>query len=509
MNIFRRNSSISSKNPIPSNQSSSNKISVLPLPPTKNPLSQLSLSSSEAGWNPLDRLSGLKPHQVAEKNIRFHGPQLPKAHPAEPNDLVINSYKAALKFLIKFGSAITSLTLVGGSFEESELSELSRHIAFYTENTLREITLIDSGEVLLYKTNSAFPNVVAVHLNYYNLSHVDLELHRIYPALQDLTLTIGEPTQRVTLANQNLQTVIDSVRFNPQLISLTLTMPTVSMHDLAAVAELQALEALTVNSIIRTDVLFPVNFPNVQNFTGALLESDEVYYHPCPVTFDRLERLHITSIVHGSQEMPFKLIEQNAGLKALTMPLIVDISAVDQLLNRIGETHDLKRLEMTWTVAACRREPLPNFGDHFKQMTFVVSHCDGVRNESNRILTKLPAYQWAFVSELIDSKEKVTVVIVERVSDSDEEADEMDEPLNGDGFELPQDFPQFPAEPKEDDSDESSHESYKSGKSDNGSDENDGEGEASDTDSESGHSDEETPQIPIMEGEEWANKWID
>lgn len=476
------------------------------------------MSSSEAGWNPLDRLSdgkkadiyswtglnSLKPHQIAEKNVRFHGPRLPSTHPADPTDLVVHSYKSALNFLINFGSEITRLTLVGGSFEPSEVSEICRHIGFYAENTLQEITLESSGDDLLYKMQSTLPRVRALRLNYHNFSRVDLELHRIYPALQALTLTIGEPTANARMANQNLRIVVDSARFNAQLTSLTLHMQTVSMHDLAVVAELQALAAFNVQTLIRTDSQFPVHFANVRNFSGALLERAEAYFNPCPITFDRLERLRITAIVHGGHEMPFKLVEQNAQLKALTMPLILDVSAVGQLLGRIAETHDLAALEMTWTVPACRNEALPDFGG-LRRMTFEVEHCDDKRTESERILSQLPADQWTVVSEWVqeadDSRQKSTIVVIESMADFEESDDghDDDEQSNGGGPQLPDDFPVFPAEPVDDESDGSSTESTKSDKTDDaaGSDESEEKEEADDS------------PFPQLEGEEWANKWAD
>lgn len=479
------------------------------------------MGCSEAGWNPLDRLSdgkkadiyswtglkSLKPHQIAEKNVRFHGPRLPNTHPADPTDLVIHSYKSALKFLINFGSDITRLTLVGGSFEPSEVAEICRHIGFYAENTLQEITLENSGDDLLYKMQSTLPNVRALRLNYHNFSRVDLELHRIYPALQALTLTIGEPTANAQVANQNLRIAVDSARFNAQLTALTLAMPTVSMHDLAAVAELQALQALNVQTLIRTDSQFPVHFANVRNFSGALLERAEAYFNPCPITFDRLERLHITAIVHGGHEMPFKLVEQNAQLKALTMPLIVDVSAVEQLLGRIADTHDLPALEMTWTVPACRTEALPDFGG-LRRMTFEVEHCDDKRAESERIVSQLPADRWIVVSEWVqgaagDSRQKSTIVVIEPMADFEESDDghDDDEQTNGGGLQLPDDFPVFPAEPVEDDSsDGSSAESTKSDKT----------GDATDSDeSDEKYVDAGDSQFPQVEGEEWDNKWAD
>lgn len=336
--------------------------------------------------------------RIHEKTIRFEGTQI-RDYPFEPDHLIIRDIKTVHRFLKHFGHLITKVALIGPSYHDAHTTEISQLIAVHCSNNLREIDLRESGTYLISDTNATFPNVLNVKLDYYNFADVNLQIHRIFPAMEQLIVDIGavSTTEPGTHFDAILAHVCYSLRSIENLRSLNLRKPRVSMLDLQVINEnLPNLVNLNVQAPIRTDNEYSVHFRNVNNFTCSILEYVG-HDQPCPITFDHLETLRISSLLSKSTHMAFKLIEQNSQLKSLSMPLVGSEIMLNGLINRIQTTHNLVDMEMKWNVMRDRNEPLPDFSG-FQRMTFVIRNGNEKMEERESVMEKLPG-EWTVVDE--------------------------------------------------------------------------------------------------------------
>lgn len=375
----------------------------------------------EKKFNLYERFNKATPipvNEISGKNIRFEGMKI-RNHPAEANDVIIRDFHKSLEFLSKFGDQITSLTLIGQSYQSDETDEIARNIALYAANSLRDIDLRSSGSYLIRDANVSFPELINMKLDAYDFPQ-DMQLHRIYPNMQRLTVSIGavQATKSNAQLDRNLKRICSSIRLNGKIHTLNLQKQRLSMVDLKELSDLPALETMNIQSLIVTDNEHSVHFRTVRNFTGRLVEAIEINRpRPCPITFSKLETIKITWIAKQSTYMPFKLIEENVGLKTIIMPLVDDVKAVNDLLTKIKNAHNLQDLDITWTVTRDRKEPLPDFSA-FKRMKFSVRNINYKMEERESLMSKLPA-EWKVIDEWNEQTEdgrlNFSHILVERI----------------------------------------------------------------------------------------------
>lgn len=359
--------------------------------------------------------------RIHQKTIRFEGTSL-RDQPYEADHLIIRDIQTVRRFLKHFGHLITKMVLVGQSYHDTQTTEICHLIATHCSASLQEIDLRASGSYLISDTDVTFPNVLNVKLDYFNYTD-NLQIHRIFPAMEQLTLEIDEvkTIEPGAHLDRNLANICHSVRFNEKLQSLNLRKPRVSMLDLQVINEnLPNLVSLEVRAPILADIKYPVHFENVKNFTCSLLEGvgrDQT----CPITFEHLEALTLNSILTKHTDLPFKLVQQNAAVQSLKMPLVGSEIASNELINHIEATHNLRGMEITWMVMRGRSEPLPNFSA-FQRMKFVIRNGNDKMEERASVMKKLPS-EWTIVEETKkDSRvsfENFSFITVERTVNMD------------------------------------------------------------------------------------------
>lgn len=275
-------------------------------------------------------------------------------------EFIVREHHSALPFLRDFGHLIKSLKFYEKRYSKEHAIQIYKYIEKYCSNTLAEINLITAGSHLTTHTKITFPSVIKLdvsHMEYIN----HMEIDRIYPALEDLTIgTLNEISQSIgkflpSLARLHVVEYLDFendigirelLRCNPQLRALKLSrVPSLDLLKFISETSMN-LECLSISykqNEIQSATGDAVHFTTVKNFT---IEVDERNgeIHVTPITFEQLTFLEISS---HSFDMPVNLLKENAGLKSLSLPKGNE-ECTRRTLNEAGPFQSLEELKIQW-----------------------------------------------------------------------------------------------------------------------------------------------------------------
>lgn len=331
----------------------------------------------------------------------------------------IGKCATALRFLRHFGHLITKLEYTNKQHNFIENLEINHSIQRFCARTLVEIKLSSVQCYLIGDVNNTFEKVTNVDFSSDSFPRDNLQLHRIYPRMERLNFSIPNP-MTITMTSlaqtySNLKHLEfyeydgDShlrriIRANLQLRSLKLNMcPTIELLRFLD-ENLPHLESLAV-PCCEFGANSSVFMKNVKKFMVTIngLETDSV--SPFPVTFNQLESLDLW-ITTTIANVPIKLIEQNIGIKVLSLQWIESIETyshvIDTFVKPLAELNDL---HITWSNSINVTETLHLFDQinqlKVKTITFIMTNrtfCDD--------LIKLKPNQWQFSDEQSTSSVK-------------------------------------------------------------------------------------------------------
>lgn len=275
-------------------------------------------------------------------------------------EFIIREHHSVLPFLRDFGHLIKSLKFYEKRYSEEHALQINKYIEKYCSNTLVELDLITAESYFIRDTKTIFSSVIKLELSHINdINH--MEIDRIYPALEDLTIAtlteipqnVGKFVPRLTrlhvveyLGHASDVGIRELLRCNPQLGALKLgRVPSLELLKFISETSLN-LTSLSINykqSEIHSDTGEVVHFEFVQNFTIEVNDwNGEI--HTTPISFKQLKTLEISS---NNFDIPVNLLKDNAGLKSLSLPMGNE-ECTRRTLNEAGPFQSLEELKMQW-----------------------------------------------------------------------------------------------------------------------------------------------------------------
>lgn len=292
--------------------------------------------------------------RIHEKVIRFSSNKYERENSSM---VIIQNNHTIFPFLRNFGHLITNIQLLGQWVDADHVEEISVYIEQYCSATLTELDLDRTGTGLTTNTKKTFPCVVRLKLRF--LADVnDLEINRIYPALEEFTIETNVPLnlsaaqfysnlKRLNLLEYLYEDdggVRELLRLNPQLNALHLRRaPTFSL--LKAINETSPnLESLSIG--YRRQKTQPTNgetvhFENIKHFSVRIMERFG-QSHETPITFKKLQTLEIST---NRFHIPLNLVQQNFELKSIALLSAIEKLAV-RILNEAGPFRALEEIKM-------------------------------------------------------------------------------------------------------------------------------------------------------------------
>lgn len=286
--------------------------------------------------------------RIHEQEIVFQKQDIPMYIPADT--IAIGNVHTIVRFLRIFGHLVTKMELKGSEFEANEVLLITQYIGEYCAKNVLELEMIGAGEYLISNTEHVFEKAEIVH--FHDVKPLEnVQIHRIFPNINELKL---ESKFTRLYHNQNTQNIMNSLSSLPQLRKLSLH--GLATFDLLPVisANLLHLESLSIAYYIRNFIV-PTNqtfhFDTIKSLEISVLGTDILNNsHPVdtlPLTFANLESLKIKSSL--LRNMPINLIEENVGLRELSLPQPTEMALLWPVFSRIRSTHtNLKALTVVW-----------------------------------------------------------------------------------------------------------------------------------------------------------------
>lgn len=137
---------------------------------------------------------------MSDKNVLLAHPSQ-QDFPLTPGYRIVYGYETILHHLQNSGDSIEKLIFHGISFTSMEKYIISLHIAKLCPNLI-DIKLHQAGNVLLTESNQSFANVASIYIDYITLPE-NLQIHRIYPELQEFTIKFSDYNRMVNLNRLN------------------------------------------------------------------------------------------------------------------------------------------------------------------------------------------------------------------------------------------------------------------------------------------------------------------
>lgn len=347
-------------------------------------------------------------YRIHERAIRIDGLATPDESIGE---IFITGFIPALRFLRSYGSYIKELSFYGSYFKPDEIPEISRYIGDYCAETLTSLELIETDSYLFTSdTNVAFTNVVSVDIWYFQPLD-DIPIHRIYPAVEYLTIAskLFSPNAIANLdlsLNVNLRSIdiIDYVTFK-LLHSISISRPNLDVLKFIY-------DSKHLYSLVDSDDDEIITFGHVKNLTVTMYSGAGHETGPFPVQFKALDSLVFDST--QINDVTINLIEQNVGLKALSLPTVsYGMNDLNRIFDSISRLEHLE--EILLHVSGSIRAPVLmgkiNAVHQLKRVIFRTVH-----QENRDILIDAANAQWQVENawETSDSVEDVFYLAVIR-----------------------------------------------------------------------------------------------
>lgn len=293
-----------------------------------------------------------------------------------PGYYTLPFYESAVEFLRNTSGSIKQLQFHGDSFVDDEKEDISRAIAEYCGNSLIELILQEAGTFLITNQSKRFSKVRSLRIHYEYLPD-NIQINRIYPALENLSIYVGSRLLRRNPIITRIQQILPTV---PQLRHLTIDgvantiLP--SIH-----ANLMHLKSLSIKYDGDEYLDEPLHFSDIRKFQIHVIRSAFTDSHPVPFTFDRLEVLELNGSVNDDYTMGW--LQQNVHLKEL----ITDVHVNEIAATSINSLPNLEHI----TLNANAEKSLAIILDRLhrvKKVTFTITQ--NYSFDQQRLIRTLP-----------------------------------------------------------------------------------------------------------------------
>lgn len=258
-----------------------------------------------------------------------------------PDEIRIGKFDDIIRFVENFGGVITKLLFDGSGLSAYEKREISSKIAEYSTELI-ELDIFQANDFLLTTTNHKFNKAIKVVFR--DTENVaNFQIHRIYPAMKELHLTA------TTKSIEYIQNTSDSLA-NLRALNLFGRSSPVFLQSIKE--SLPQLESLGFCYYPREFYEFhaktnqTVHFLHVTSLRLVVIGSNNndrtIRF---PIIFNRLVELEVLAVT--ADDLPIQLIEENAGLKSLSIPWM---SGVDALFRCLRHARNLEELQFEWST---------------------------------------------------------------------------------------------------------------------------------------------------------------
>lgn len=337
----------------------------------------------------------LNTYRIHEKTVRI---EKVEQELDSKNAIVIGEYEVILELLEHFGNIIQGLHYSGMFFSGEERLKINQYIAKYCSQSLIGLELRDADNYLIGVTNQTFPRVT--HVNVQNFEYVDdLQLNRIYPNLENLTIWSYDSAlnslahhyphlKHFTTFNMNEMIVTDLIRLNPQLRGLSFNdVPSFDfIEDInKALPHLELLEIRHFANGFQnsTDRTQNIHFANVRHFGlhADVIGSETFTFDRIPITFNNLETLKIVSLTEN--DVYQRLIQENNQIEILRLERVFEIETIPIITTCVDQLANLEELSISWVSDIELADILDLLGhlQHLRKVSFdflIEFDCDGL-----------------------------------------------------------------------------------------------------------------------------------
>lgn len=306
-------------------------------------------------------------------------------------------YETALELLQSANNSIDELLFDGISFYDHEIVDISEQIVEFCANSLTVMRLLDAGTFLVSGTEVIFPNVVRVYLEYESLPDIQ-EIHRVYPAMTELTIDTSH-------FRANLVQVAQLLPLTPQLRKLDVSVAANSIIQ-AMQANLPHLDGLAISYDVTLPISRPVHFDSVRTLGLRIVKLTEGTVKAIPLTFDGLE-----AVVLKAASIDVQLTEwivQNGDLKSVTLEQPVDAESMRRLVAALDRLPKLRRVSLTIDYKADLASILSHHLDGVDNVTLTI---DGIFREAQQSLLDTLPKRWTVVDGWRNSGWQQTLVV--------------------------------------------------------------------------------------------------
>lgn len=306
-------------------------------------------------------------YAIHERTILVASPTY--SHDPKTNLKIEDPYVAA-EFLRLFGTLVTKIVVLGYEFSYSGGIMVTRSIANNCNN-LVDILIEHVGDYLVTRANHTFPLVKRITF----IHDDDLELtqlHRIYPAVEQLAISLSVPSARTTF-DLNIEEVRRLLPRIPQLRALTLS-GFLSNDLLQSISvNLPVLEELRIVYDATSPPSRRIHFKNVKTFSiTPVAATRRAPSKVFPISFDGLEALSIHTTNYSL--VPIKLIEDSEYLESFSLPLTRDNYGIDYIVELLMRKKYLEKVTLRYWMEqrAANTISLISSFHGIDQLTFVM-----------------------------------------------------------------------------------------------------------------------------------------
>lgn len=269
--------------------------------------------------------------------------------------LVVNDYRKAIDVIQLFGHLITKIQINAEHMNAAEMGQMTENINANCFSSLVAITLLETKESL-NNWSKTFPNVINITIS--NLrDYNDMELHRVFPNIQYMKLTLPSTYNSSILdhrykylkyleyyehiVSENSHSAFeDFLRRNPQIRSFITNKPLTKVAFELIRDNLVELETIGITNYpffsLRNEIDEVIHLKNVKTVIFYAFQTLDGVSNELPLSFDQLESMHLYTF-SISDEFLQMIIEQRA-LKMLAIPWCnIEMNQLLRIVTELGE----------------------------------------------------------------------------------------------------------------------------------------------------------------------------